>query len=319
MFGVAKTRRWMPILLAVAWLTGCVGGSSVPNGAAPTALFAAVRPSAQLYGNDWVYSAQPYGNNLAVYRRKGLTLTLKLTLSESISVPMGTVATPTGAWYVANSGGFDVLVYRSTKDGPKGPDSTLQDSGEVPVNVSVTPNQQLVAVSNATSIPSGTGSVSVYLNGTSQPSRILTYGNDLLVGSGVAIDPSGDCFWSFDDASNPSAPGSIVEFSQCSGAGTLIASGLTQAGGIVFDQSGNLYYIDEAHGIYKCQQTSNCKLFATGFVLPINLNFDAKQQHLWVADATGFIDAVSPKTGAIESQTISIDGDPYGVAPSPGS
>jgi DNA-binding beta-propeller fold protein YncE len=48
------------------------------------------------------------------------------------------------------------------------------------------------------------------------------------------------------------------------------------------------------------------------------MNFDAKEKHLWVADATGYIDAVNPQTGSIKYHTISIDGDPYGIAPSPG-
>src|SRR5581483_2044758 len=98
-------------------------------------------------------------------------------------------------------------------------------------------------------------------------------------------------------------------------AGTLVASGITHAGGLAFDPAGDLYYVDEGSGIYRCRQTSRCKLFATGFGLPTNINFDHNHKNLWVADATGFIDAVNPKTGEIKSQTMSIDGDPYGIAP----
>ena len=165
-----------------------------------------------------------------------------------------------------------MLVYRTTSKGPNGPIGTpLDDSGEVPVNVSVTPNRRLVAVSNATSAGSGTGSVSVYLNRATQPSRTLTYGSDLLVGEGIAIDPQGNCYWSFDDASKPTEVGSIVEFTQCSGSGTLVISGISSAGGVVFDQSGNLYYIDQASGVYKCEGISRCALFATGFGLAVSL------------------------------------------------
>jgi len=308
------------MLAAVACLGGCVGGSSAAPavGTGSGTVLAGPRPDAQFYGNDFVYSAQPYGNNVSVYTRKGLSLTLVETLSDGISAPQGTISTPSGWWYVANAGDANVLVYRSTRSGPKGPKATLGDSGEVPVNVSVNPDRDLVAVSNAASATSGTGSLSVYLNRALQPSRVLTYGSDLLAGRGVAIDPQGDCFWSFNDLSNPSALGSIVEFPQCNAPGELVISGITNPGGMVFDQSGNLYYIDEASGIYKCRQTSQCTPFATGFGLPVNLNFDANQKHLWVADATGYLDAVNPTTGKIESQTISINGDPYGIAPSPG-
>ncbi|MFZ0031611.1 MAG: hypothetical protein WAK84_07035 [Candidatus Cybelea sp.] len=314
-----KTRSSIVFLAAVAFLAGCSAGSTV----APqlpmdsSTVRGAIRPDANFYGDD-VYSAQPFSNDLSVYRRKGLSLKYLETLTVGVAAPQGTITTPTGWWYVANGGDANVLIYRSTRKGPKGPLATLDDSGEVPVDVSVTPNRKLVAVSNVSSGGSGTGSVSVYVNGASQPSRVLTYGSDRLAGHGVAIDPQGNCFWSFDDVSNPLALGSIVEFDRCSGSGTLVKSGIVLAGGMVFDRSGNLYYIDEALGIYHCQQTSNCKLFPTTLGLPVNLNFDAGQKHLWVADALGIIYAVNPRHGNIELQTISIDGDPYGIAPSPG-
>ena len=52
---------------------------------------------------------------------------------------MGMVTTADGWWYIANSGDSNVLVYRTTRKGPKGPKATLRDDGEVPVNVAVTP------------------------------------------------------------------------------------------------------------------------------------------------------------------------------------
>jgi hypothetical protein len=278
----------------------------------------ALRPDAQHYDEDVVYSSQPYANDATVYSQKGHTLTPVETLSYGLSVPEGTVATPSGWWYLTNAGDSDVLIYRTAKKGPKGPVGKLDDSGEVPVNVDVTANRDLVAVSNGTSGSSGTGSVSVYLNRQLKPSRVLTYGTDVLRGEGVAINPHGDCFWSFNDLSEPSAPGFIVEFDQCSGSGTLVISGITSAGGVVFDREGNLYYIDQTSGIYKCAGISSCKLRATGLGVPINMNFDASETYLWVADATGYIYAVYPSSGQIASKTISIDGEPFGIAPAPG-
>jgi len=316
-----ETRRSLPILGAIAALVGCAAGSpGAPPSADSSSVLAALRsgPDAQHYGND-VYSSQLYGNDATVYRRKGTSLEPLETLHGGISAPQGTVATPGGWWYLTNGGHADVLIYRTTANGPKGPLGTLDDAGELPINVAVTADRNLVAVSNATGAGSGTGSVSVYLNRSAHSSRVLTYGSDLLQGQGVAIDSHGNCFWAFNDESKPSASGSIVEFDQCNGTGTLVLSGITSAGGIVFDRSGNLYYIDEAKGIYKCRQTSQCALFAAGFGLPTNMNFDGKQSHLWVADATGYIDAVNPQTGSIEQKTLSIDGDPYGIAPAPGS
>lgn len=310
----------MFIPATVACLAGCMAGASVAPQSSfdNSAVRVAVGPDAQHYGDD-VYSSQPYANDATVYKRKGSSLMPLETLSSGIAAPQGTVTTPSGMWYLANAGNSNVLIYRTTKKGPKGPVATLDDSGEIPVNVDVTPDRNLVAVSNGTSASSGTGSLSVYTNRGSQPFRTLTYGKDLLQGQGVAIDAQGNCFWSFNDLSEPSAPGSIVEFAGCSGTGTPVMSGITSAGGMTFDRNGNLYYVDEAAGIYKCKMTAQCAAFATGLGLPININFDAKEKHLWVADATGYIYAVDPTSGQIESKTVSIDGDPYGIAPAPGN
>lgn len=320
MFSRFPPRRALCAFAAAASLAGCTTGLSTPplGGEAPPGVLARIGPDAQHYGDDWLYTTQPGGNDATVYRRKGSYLNYYETLSVGLSAPHGIVATQSGWLYIANAGDSDVLVYRSTKKGPV-VEPALNDSGEVPINVAVTPNRKLVAVSNTTNTSSGTGSVSVYLNRADQPSRILTYGSDLLAGEGVAIDGRGDCYWSFDDLDKPSSPGEIVEFSECSGAGTLVASGLTLATGMVFDQNGNLYYIDQAKGIYKCSGITDCKLFATGFGLPVSMNFDAHCKDLWVADAAGYIDVVNPTTGKIELQLSSLDGDPYGVAPSPGS
>jgi hypothetical protein len=57
----------------------------------------AFRPEAQFYGAD-VYSAQPFSNDLSVYRRKGLSLKYLETLTKGVSAPQGTVTTPTGWW-----------------------------------------------------------------------------------------------------------------------------------------------------------------------------------------------------------------------------
>jgi DNA-binding beta-propeller fold protein YncE len=322
-FRAAQARRAIPILAVAAALGGCMASApslTPQSGLIANSTFrAGLRPDAQHYGDDVVYSSQPYANDATVYRRKGTSLTPVETLS-GIAAPEGTVATPNGLWYLTDAGNSNVLIYRTKKKGPKGPIGKLDDRGEIPVNVAVTADRDLVAVSNETSGSSGTGSVSVYLNQASRPSRTLTYGTDVLQGQGVAIDPNGNCFWSFDDESQPSAPGSIVEFAGCSGAGTLVMTpAITSAGGMTFDSDGDLYYIDEASGIYKCEKTASCQPFATGFGLPVNLNFDANGTNLWVADATGYIYAVDPNSGQIESKTISIDGDPYGIAPAPGN
>jgi hypothetical protein len=325
MFSRGLIRRALTGVPALTFLAGCSTNAVTPAMRfISAALLAPARPAAQHYGNDWVYSTSPNDDDATAYHRKGTKLKYDETLSLSIATTAeGTFATPSGYWYVTNpeidyGTNSSVLVYQSTTAGPKGPVATLDDSGETPINVAVMPNRDLVAVSNVLGGLSRNGNVSVYVNGATQPSRTLSYGSSAIAGDGIAIDQAGNCYWSFDEAGTTKELGSIVEFSKCSGSGTPIISGLADAGGLAFDNDGNLYYIDEASGVYKCKGITDCKLFATGFGLAVSLNFDAKDKHLWVADATGYLDAVDPKSGAIESQTLSVNGDPFGIAPSPG-
>ena len=221
-------------------------------------------PNANFYGAD-VYSAQPFSNDLSVYRRKGLSLEYLETLTVGIAAPQGTV-NPKRLVVPYQRRKVQRADLSAHENGPKGPVATLGDIGEIPVNVDVTPARKLVAVSNERGLQRQ-GKRQRLPQRPVEPSRNLTYGNDLLLGQGVAIDPQGNCFWSFDDLSKPSAPGSIVEFSGCSGTRTLVKSGITSAGGMTFDRNGNLYYIDEASGIYKCREDGKLQLFATAFRL----------------------------------------------------
>lgn len=305
----------------LALLNGCAGISpEMPvQSAVEFSRALAAKPIEEL-PSFFVFSAQLYGNDIGVYRRKGLSLTYYETLLNGVSSPQGMVTTANGWIYVANSGHSNILIYREEKHGPKGPLKVLDDSGQIPVDVDVHTSRKLVAVSNSSTTYKGAGSVSIYLNRKVRPTRNLTYGIDSLAGMGVAIDRHGNCYWSFNDPASGS--GSIVEFAGCEEPGSVVVPKVSVAGGIAFDQHDDMYYVDQTNGIYKCNGTSNCALFATGFGDPVNINFDHKHKNLWVADATGYIDAVNPKTGAIEYTVKAIGGPtdpPFGIAPEPGN
>lgn len=320
-------------LASVALLGGCSTGSpgGIPQGMAqrmladPRAIAADAGDDGVVVSNTglWIYTAQFYEHDLGIYHRKHLSLKYDRTLTRGVSGPLGTVTTPDGWWYVANSGHSNVLVYRTTKHGPVGPRNSLDDYGQLPVNVSATPNRRLVAVSNGSTSSGGSGSVSVYLNRQVEPSRTLTYGTGSLQGEGVAIDHQGNCYWSFNDGQKG---GSIVEFVKCQGNGSVVVSSISMAGGIAFDQSDDLYYVDQTTGIYSCKKQSQCGLLVPvgphKLGLPTNINFDHKSKYLWVADATGYIDAVDPQDGSIKYVTQAVGGStdpPFGIAPAPGS
>jgi len=316
-------RRILPLAVAVA-MTGCAQGSSVNPAQSFGSPHALLWPATHFYGNDWVYASQPSDNEIVAYKRKKNSDTLKpYETMTGFSAPMGMVATPDGQWYIANSGSSNILIYRTTRHGPQ-PKAILSDDGEIPVNVAATPKQKLVAVSNFSSTGTGAGSVSVYLSKQSVPSRVLTYGSDPIQGAGVAIDSGGNCYWSFYDPKKIS--GSIVEFVGCDGSGTLLRSGILKPGGVAFDESGNLYYVDELLGIFQCRGRSSCHLFVSiggllGLILPTNINFDRRSpQSLWVADAGGYIDGINLE-GIIVYLLEGLGGaqyPPIGIAPSPG-
>jgi len=283
-------------------------------------------------GGAVIYTAQLYGHDVKVYAAGGHGLKYVCTLSQGILDPQGAVSTVNGWLYVTNGSGMNVLVYRTKKGLPQGPLSSLSDYNEIPFNVDVNPSRNLVAVSNYTTTASGSGSVSVYLHRQSVPTRTLTYSTSgMIYGSGIAIDHKGNCYWAFDSGPNYTGSGTIVEFPRCNGNGTLLISETFPIGGLAFDQSGDLYFVDsdtgtEGGAIYECTKTSasSCKAFSVGypfgFVQPLNMNFDYHGKDLWVADLGGYIDEVDPSTGDIIYRYGSLSSDPpFGIAPEPGS
>lgn len=274
------------------------------------------------FGN-WIYTARLYDHDLQVYERNGNSVTYFETL-PGFNGPFGTHTTPNGWWYIAESGNADVAIYQSKKSGPVGPFPPLVDYGQVPVNVDVLPNRRLVAVSNQSTLSSGSGSVSIYLNRQTNPSRMLTYGSGKVAGMGVAISHQGDCYWSINGTSSGS--GAIVKFPACNGSGSVVVSGIPVVGGIIFDQSDNLYYIDQTYGIYQCKKVSACQPFVAQYPGSwINMNFDHKSKDIWVADTTGYIVEVSDLTNKKKGPTVTrtateggASGGPYGIAPAPG-
>ncbi|MGB6644275.1 MAG: hypothetical protein WBE35_04540 [Candidatus Cybelea sp.] len=324
-------RFYCPALGALLLTTLLQGCALAPTGSNPTGSLPLARalsaPQSQIPGEKpdfrslgvWIYTAQFYGEDLAVYKRKGLSLTFYSSIGGGVSAPQGTDATVSGWWYVANGGYSNVLVFRSTNNGPTGPVAKLDDSTEFPANVSVSPSRRLVAVSNYETVGGGPGTVSVYLDRHNDAARVLKYGNDPIEGAGVAIDHSGNCYWSFNDPKTNT--GSVVEFVRCKGSGRLVVPTIASAGGIAFDQRGDLYYVDRTVGIYRCNKTSRCTLFSKGFGLPESINFDVRQKYLWVGDASGYIDAVDATTGKIVYQKAAEGGPtdpPFGIAPAPG-
>lgn len=332
-------------LTSLVLLSGCSSGSSsgLPN--APVVenqgVLALLRTPKTSTGGV-IYTTQMYGHDLNVYKpvegSQGISLKYIKTVSGmGLSSPSGSVSTTNGYSYIANGTAADVLVFKTKHDSPVGPKQTLEDYSQYPVNVGVTPDRNLVAVSNQGNLASISGNVSVYLKRSDTPAYVLTYtglGSDVLEGEGVAIDHQGNCYWGFNDLSNTSIRGAVVEFAGCSGGGSLLFDEVPNIGGLAFDQSGDLFYVDQSSGVHLCTfkgKSQGCTLF-TGIYNrdPLNLNFDYHDKNLWLVDTAGYVYAICTQqkggkkncsAGSIEYTLQTLGGasnEPFGIAPEPG-
>lgn len=329
-----RNKAFLSLLASLAVLGGCgANNANVPLASQSATGGAAVRPPTNGKGKNGgiIYTAQLYGNEIQIYRQQASGLILQGSFSNGVSSPLGSVTTPSGWLYVANSGNGDVLVYNTKKGKRIGgyPTDTLEDYGQKPVNVDVDSSRNLVAVSNAGSA-SATGSVSVYLNRAAAPARMLTYGHDILQGNGIALDNNDNCYWGVYDTNLGN--GYILEFPSCNGSGEQVITNIGDAGGLAFDQSNNLFYVNRSSSmpaIEACKGTSNCNAYTFGtssqceLYEPVNLNFDKHAKALWVADAAGYVDEFNVKPGKLTvtcavQYPVSSSNPPFGVAPNPG-
>jgi DNA-binding beta-propeller fold protein YncE len=114
-----------------------------------------------------VIVADSGSDNVYVFTTKG-KLTATIT---GLDEPQGVALDAAGNLYVANTLGNDVIVY---KNDFKTVLATLADPGQYPAGVGVDRATGLVGVTNIVSTGGGTGSVSFYEPGATQPCNTLT-------------------------------------------------------------------------------------------------------------------------------------------------
>ena len=281
-------------------------------------------PLAHPLSKGALYDAHYYHNDAGIYQKDGTSLTFVGALPGLLN-PQGigtvrgnylTLSASSGLLLIANTGASNIPIYESTAKGPIGPIETLEDPGQFPGDVDASKRAGIIAVSNiSTTAASWAGSVSVYANGSQYPTATLTVPG-LVEGVGIVIDSHGNCLWSYNDYTGGIAK--IAKFTNCAGKGKVVAGGFGYAGGLTVDREDNLYYIDQQTGVFKCQGEMNCSVLASGFEVPMFLNFDSKWTNLWVSDGSGYIWAIDPNTGQVLSSTPTGTSDPpYGIAPAP--
>jgi hypothetical protein len=290
-----------------------------------------VKPQA---GGKFVTTLQAYGSDADVYQvttipaarprghhPSGPYLTFLQSFTTALSAPYGTAITPSGMWYIANSGAANVPVFNLATSGVvTGPIETLSVPDGLPVDVDANATGSLVAVSNY-SDPSGVGAVELYAHGSTTPTGALSVPGPAY-GIGVALDKAGNCYWSYNTNPSTGGPGEIVEFPKCHGSAKPIAA-VGFAGGLAFNKANDLFFIDQSAGtVNRCVGNASCHVLASGFEDPWGINFDSGWSHLWLTDTgSAKIYALNEKTGAILSSTPADGGTadpPFGVAAAPG-
>jgi hypothetical protein len=222
---------------------------------------------------------------------------------------VGSVVDKKGYWYIANSHASTVGVYRKGRLA-----FTLQDPGQVPVDVAVSPG--LVIVANRSATDGGPGSVTLYANGSKAPTGIIRW-RKYVLGVAVALDDQNNCYFGYHDATE----GYIVKYTGCSGKPTGLVSNF--GSGMDFNRNDRaLYFSTQGGSLCKCKflpSGSRCRFFHE-VVNPLGIHFDSGWKHLWVVDSLNrTIDAVDPGSGHVLSYN-STEGfyQAYGVAPDPG-
>jgi hypothetical protein len=262
---------------------------------------------------SYIYTCEYYSSDCRVFTPKYKLLSV---LTQNISEPQGTVADPSGHWYIANTGYSNVPVYTA---GGGSLYETYDDTGYYPGDVAL--DSAVVAVSNIAGVSGGPGNMNTYCCGSLTPTGNYTVAD---AGQGISarFDSHGNCYWAYND--EVVGGGDIEEWVGCTGFGKLVVSGLGFAGGMAFDKKDNLYYTDQSsETIYKCAGLTNCRPLSTAFGDPLQLNFDKNFKHLWVDDPADYLAGeLDPKTGTVLS-VISVGGPsnspPLGVALGPGA
>jgi hypothetical protein len=175
----------------------------------------------------------------------------------------------------------------------------------------------IVAVSNVVlrHKPFYVGSVSVYENGATVPTRRLKDPAATL-GMAIALDGNRNCYWSFESSSGYG----LDEFAHCKGQPIKVATGVRILG-MTFDKQGNLYYTSDGKAVCRCEGVTMCGVFVDGLHQPVGLAFNRSESDLYVADVTAqVIYDIEVATGRIVGKIDiggSRDNGPFWVAAAP--
>jgi hypothetical protein len=296
-----------------------------------------MRSSSADSNSQWVISCQFSGGTCGVITPQAPGSQVA-TLS-GLTNPQGVVAGVfSGYWYVANTDASDIPYYASDSAGNPFPvygtavlPNPLEDTNQYPADLALNETADStglltasqLAVSNIYSTSFGPGSVTVFTTSGSSYSSYNLSDPNAYEGEGVAFDNGGNCFWAY-NSEEAEGPGRIDEFASCQGDPQQVAGiAIGFAGGVAFDNNGNLWYVDQEGqsnslpaGVYKCNRLSSCKLVFGGFTDPLFISFDTANANVYVSDVgAGIIYQCSiGSSSCVQLYASGYSNPPYGVA-----
>jgi small nuclear ribonucleoprotein (snRNP)-like protein len=294
---------------SLACLAACGAPGLSPMTAPGVATLDSLAPNAK--AGTYLYTCQTMSLvDCLVYQNNKVTATLK----KGFKKPAGVVAGADGLLYIADENAKTILVYSA---GAKKLMRTLNNGGNAPLDVAVYKDEVIAANQK---------NLTFFKKGATKPSATLK-DSRMTQGTGVAFDPSGNCYLAFDTSGSGAH---VDEFKGCKGKGQDLDIGPALPYGLAFDGSGNLYYTtfaSSANGVYKCTGVKSCKLILSHFYEPQYLNFTANFTDFWVSDLGNYqygafmyeFSTAKAKQVAKITAGLSFFNPPTGVAPGPGS
>ena len=221
---------------AIALIAGCSGANSqiAPTGSSNSVQSSVVRTRGSSL-RPLVYVADYPNNAITVFDRNA-SVVGKIT--NGLYHPVGILVDGSHNIWVVNEHFSNVVEF--TRGGTT-PIKTLDDSVELPVDVTICPNGTIY-VSNFDTLNSDSGNISVYANGSTSPTGSLSYPGEYY-NYYLTCDANNNVFTTMYIV----ATGIVVEYpGGRQSAATRLPIYLGLPGGIKIDQAGNLLVGDQA-------------------------------------------------------------------------
>ena len=279
-------------------------------------------------GKPLIFVSDPADGVIDIYPQAGKNQKMVGQIT-GLKQPQGITTDKNGDLYVANTNSSNVLVYAPPYTGA--PKMTIRDTGEFPADVAVS-NAGVVAITNICNAPKcrlNTGNVQLYAKGSTKICATV---------SDSAFNFTRVMFAEFDSKGVLYIDGMNGGYQTSFGlvTGGCNATSLTNLdyvytvsfpGGIQIDKAGNIAFCDPINQVVDTFAPPVDNAFGsallttplTGSISPLGIAILASGTNLYAADAggSGVAEEYKYTAGGAAEDTISVGGQPVGIAVTP--